>query len=576
MLRDAFARVAETGAPELVLLSGGAGAGKSALVRELLRPIARRRGLYVAAKFEQLERRLPYLTFAQAFGELARDLLVESAEQIAAWRRRLAAAVGPHGALVIELVPDLGLILGPQPVAPALPPHEAEARLRQVLRRLIGAFAAAEHPLALFLDDLQWADAASLALLDELLTGGDTRHVLVIGAYRDAEVGADHPLARAIERLPARGARVQTIELAPLPADELARLVAGTLHATAAEAAPLARLILEKTAGNPFFAIQLLSALHREGAIWFERSTERWRWDTERIRAAGYTDNVIELMRDRLGALPAETQHALEVAACIGSTVERSLLEAVLGGDPEPLLRPAVDEDLLLQVDHGYRFPHDRVHEAAYSLVPELDRPRVHLEIGRQLAAQTAPARAAGGDLRDREPARARRGAAVVARGARVARAARARRRRAGARGDGVRVGAQVLHRRRGAPGGGRPGSGRRAGVRARVPPRRVRLPDRRRADRGARDRRAARPARPLARRAGGGLPPRDRAAADAIPAGRGDRRGARVPAAVRRPLPRPPGLLARSRPSTRRSGGTWTGGRSRSSRRSRSWPIRT
>ena len=213
---------------------------------------------------------IPYLTFAQAFGELARDLLVESAEQIAAWRRRLAAAVGPHGALVLELVPDLGLILGPQPVAPALPPHEAEARLRQVLRRLIGAFAAAEHPLALFLDDLQWADAASLALLDELLTAADTRHVLVIGAYRDAEVGADHPLARAIERLPARGARSQRSSSRRCRGRARAA-VAGTLHATAAEAAPLARLVREKTAGNPFFAIQLLSALHREGAIWFER-----------------------------------------------------------------------------------------------------------------------------------------------------------------------------------------------------------------------------------------------------------------------------------------------------------------
>jgi predicted ATPase/signal transduction histidine kinase len=396
VLREAFARMAETGAPELVLLSGGVGAGKSALVRQLLRPIARHRGLYVAAKFEQLERQIPYLTFARAFGELARDLLVESAEQIAAWRRCLAAAIGPHGALVIELVPDLGLILGPQPVAPELPPHEAVGRLRQVLRRLICAFAAADHPLAIFLDDLQWADAASLALLDELLTAEDTRYVLVIGAYRDAEVSADHPLARMIERLPGRGARVQAVALAPLSADELARLVAGTLHATEAEAAPLARLLHEKTAGNPFFAIQLLSALHREGAIWFERHTERWRWDAERIRTTGYTDNVVELMRERLGALPAETLHALEIAACIGTTAERSVLEAVLRRDPDPLLRAAVDEDLLLRVDHSYRFPHDRVHEAAYSLVPERDRPRVHLEIGRHLAAQTTAAELPG------------------------------------------------------------------------------------------------------------------------------------------------------------------------------------
>ncbi|HWO25848.1 MAG TPA: AAA family ATPase [Kofleriaceae bacterium] len=400
VLREAFARMAETGAPELILLSGGVGAGKSALVRQLLRPIARRRGLYVAAKFEQLERRIPYLTFARAFGELARDLLVESAEQIAAWRRRLAAAIGPHGALVTELVPDLGLILGPQPVPPELPPHEAEGRARQVLRRLIGAFAAADHPLTIFLDDLQWSDAASLALLDELLTSEDTRYVLVIGAYRDAEVGADHPLARAIarmseppsEKIPARDTKIQTIALAPLSADQLVQLVASTLHATEAEAAPLARLVHEKTAGNPFFAIQLLSALHREGAIWFERRAERWCWDAERIRAAAHTDNVIELMRDRLGALPAETRHALEIAACIGATADRSVLEAVLRRDPDPLLQAAVDQDLLLQLDHGYRFPHDRVHEAAYSLVPEADRPRVHLEIGRQLAAQTQPA----------------------------------------------------------------------------------------------------------------------------------------------------------------------------------------
>ncbi|HSK03634.1 MAG TPA: AAA family ATPase, partial [Kofleriaceae bacterium] len=394
-LRAAFERVAESGTPALVLLAGPPGIGKSAVVRELRRTVVRRRGRFIEGKFEQYKRDIPYFTISQALRELALDLLAEGEPGLTPWRLRLAAALGPNGKLIVDLVPQLGLIVGPQPAVPELPLTEGETRLRMVFGRLFAACAAAEHPLAMFIDDMQWADTASLSLVANLMTDVDTRHLLIIGAYRDNEVDASHPMVRAIEQVRQSGAQLHEVVLGPLSEADVGRLVADTVHASPAEAAPLAREVREKTGGNPFFAIQFLTALHHERAIWFDRDAARWRWDVARVRAEGYTDNLAELMRGRLYALPGETQAALQLAASIGSTFDAATLAIAGERDLAPALRPAIEQHLLLEIvradRRSYRFPHDRVHEAAYALVPAPERARIHLELGRRLLARTPP-----------------------------------------------------------------------------------------------------------------------------------------------------------------------------------------
>ncbi|HVH46838.1 MAG TPA: AAA family ATPase [Labilithrix sp.] len=388
-LCEALARVTANGTPELVLVSGYSGIGKSTLVSELHRPIVGRRGIFISGKFEQYKREIPYLTVIQALGELALDLLAEGEPRISAWRERLAQALGPNGKLIADLVPQLGRLMGPQPTVPELPPRNAEVRLHTVFRRLFGALATAEHPLTMFVDDLQWADFASLKLLEDLMGDDEVRDLLVVGAYRDNEVSASHPLIQMLDRVRGSGACVRSIVLGPLSDADVSELVADTLHAPRDETASLAALVSEKTGGNPFFAIQFLTMLHRQGSIWFDHDVSCWRWDVGLIRAEGYTDNVVELMIRKLRGLPAETQKTLELAACIGGTFDADTLAIVCRGDPAPALRSAIEEELLLLTDRTYRFPHDRVQEAAYALIPEDERARVHLEIGRLLSSRT-------------------------------------------------------------------------------------------------------------------------------------------------------------------------------------------
>ena len=390
-LLAAFERVAGTGIPELVLVSGYSGIGKSSLVHELQKPIVRRQGLFVAGKFDQYKRDVPYSTIVQAFRELVLDILVEGEERVAGWRERLQAALGMNGQLIVDVIPQVELLVGRQPHVPEQPPAEAQNRFRMVFRRFIGVFTRKEHPLTLFVDDLQWADPASLALLQDLVTHPDMRSLLVVGAYRDNEVTPAHPLVAAVDSARRAGAHVSDVVVGPLSSEHLTAFMADALHCRPREAEPLAALVREKTAANPFFVIQFLTLLYRQGLIAFDRSAGGWRWDVAKIRAQGYTDNVVELMVGKLRQLPIETQETLELAACIGTSFDAETLAAVCQRDPEAALRRALEEDLLVRLERTYRFPHDRVQEAAYSLIPEDERPTVHLGIGRLLLARTAP-----------------------------------------------------------------------------------------------------------------------------------------------------------------------------------------
>ena len=393
-LLASFNRVVNGGAPELVVVSGYSGIGKSSIVNELQPVLVPPRGLFAAGKFDQYKRDIPYTTLAQAFQRLVRSLLAKSDVELGHWREALREALGPNGQLIVDLVPDLRLIIGEQPPLPELPPQDAQRRFQLVFRRFLSVFATQEHPLALFLDDLQWLDAATLDLLEHLLIQSDVQHLLLIGAYRDNEITSDHPLSHTLDAIRKAGALIHDIVLAPLAREDAAQLMADSLHCDRERTAPLAELVYEKTAGNPFFLIQFLTALVDEGLLSFDHSTAGWSWDLARIRAKEYTDNVADLMVGRLSRLPESTQEILRRLACLGTSADFARLAMVYEDSDEKLrhdLQEALRSELVLVSENSYRFLHDRVQEAAYSLIPETHRAEAHLRIGRLLAAHTPP-----------------------------------------------------------------------------------------------------------------------------------------------------------------------------------------
>jgi PAS domain S-box-containing protein len=386
----AFDRVVAHGTTELVLVSGYSGVGKSSVVNELHKVLVPPRGLFAAGKFDQYKRDIPYATLAQAFQTLIRQILVKSEAEVDQWRVALQEAVGRNGHLIVNLIPEVGFIIGKQAPIPDLPPRDAQNRFQMVFRRFLSAFARPEHPLALFLDDLQWLDIATLDLLERLVTHPEVRHLLLVGAYRDNEVNASHPLTRTLGAIRDAGAKIQEIVLAPLGLDDVGRLGADALHCARDAAHPLAQLVHEKTGGNPFFAIQFFTALADEGLLWFDPVTLAWLWDMNRIRAKSYTDNVVDLMAGKLKRLSATTQQALKQLACLGNAAEVATLALVHGETEEAMhaaLWEAVRAGLILQQESTYKFLHDRIQQAAYSLIPEEHRADVHLGIGRVLLA---------------------------------------------------------------------------------------------------------------------------------------------------------------------------------------------
>ncbi|WNG27718.1 AAA family ATPase [Cystobacter fuscus] len=394
-LLAAFERVARTGRSEWVLVHGYCGIGKSSVVRELHRPVLRRRGFFLGGKFDQLQRDVPYATLAQAIRELVRQLLAGSDAEVADWRRRLLEAWEGNGRALVDLVPQLEQLAGAQPALADVPPTEARNRFNRVFQRFLGIFASVERPLVLFLDDLQWADVASLELLRYLATHPATPPLLVLGAYRDNEVSPSHPLARTLAEARTEGATLGDIHLGPLSLEQTRQLVADAFPGAGDElVVGLSSLVQDKTRGNPFFLLQLLRTLQQDGLV--ERVPEGgWHWDVDGVRAKGYSDNVIDFMAGRLLLLPEPTRRLLRLAACVGNVFPARMLALLSHQEEtqvEQALEPALQEELLARLDTSrYRFSHDRIQQAAHALIPEQEREAVHLRIGRQLLESLSP-----------------------------------------------------------------------------------------------------------------------------------------------------------------------------------------
>jgi predicted ATPase/signal transduction histidine kinase len=381
------------------VVEGWSGIGKTALVEAVADAVRRGRGRWIAGKFDQAVRGVPFGAPIQAFRALVRQLLGESESQLAPVRGAVLDALGANAGVLAEVIPEIVYVIGPQPAPVPLPAAQAQNRLQRVLQRFIAALAQPGRPLVLFLDDLHWADAATLGLLEPLLASDEVRGLLVLGTWRDAEMQAAPLLVRTLASLEAAGRPPRRVALGPLAEDDVAALVADTLSVDVATAAPLARLVRQKTEGNPFFAGQFLQALQREGHLRLDADSGRWTWALDSIAAAPLADDVGELLAHRLGRLAPREQYTLTLAACIGNRFERATLAQVSEQDDlatASQLRDAVGEGLLTAVASeadrpAYAFVHDRVQQAAYALIPGERRAMLHLTVGRLLRPPGSP-----------------------------------------------------------------------------------------------------------------------------------------------------------------------------------------
>ncbi|HEY9683624.1 MAG TPA: AAA family ATPase [Oculatellaceae cyanobacterium] len=390
LLTEAFENVIASDRAQLFLVSGYSGVGKTALVRNLYEPIAREKGFYLSGKFDQFKRDIPFATIVQAFQELIHSLLTESEDQITYWKEKLQTEIGDEIALITRILPQLELLVGKQQELPERPGPAERSRFNSVFKQFIKVFAQRAHPLVLFLDDLQWADSDSLQLIKNLIIEGSGLNLLLIGSFRDNEVGPEHALTRMFSEIAECKAPLPQILLKPLTLADLNGLVSDSLRSTVKQTEPLTKLIFEKTQGNPFFATQFLQMLYLEGLLTFDADIGLWNWDFEQIKLQKYTDNIVDLLLAKLHRLSEGARNILKMAACLGNVgdLETLMLVCQSGDDTEPLLAEAVKAGIILIQKGKYRFLHDRIQQAAYALIDDDLRPFEHLRIGRILFAR--------------------------------------------------------------------------------------------------------------------------------------------------------------------------------------------
>ncbi|NEO18950.1 MULTISPECIES: AAA family ATPase [unclassified Moorena] len=404
-LLAAFERVSQ-GASEIMLVSGYSGIGKSVLIQEVYKPLTRQHGYFISGKFDQFQRNIPYASLIQAFRSLVQQLLTESQAEIHNWREKLQGELGKNGQVIIEFIPEVELIIGPQPPVPELPPSELRNRFNFVFQKFIKIFTQPEHPLVIFLDDLQWADRASLKLIQLLMTAADNKYLFIIGAYRDNEVNDVHPLTQSLEQLEKARVTIKRILLLPLALTDVTQLIVDTFLVDSITAKQLAELIQEKTGGNPFFINEFIKSMYSEGWLYFNYHSHKWEWDIEQIKAQPITDNVVELMIKKVKKIPTATQALLKLAACIGNQFYLKTLAVIYEKSIQETatdLQSALQSGLIVPLSYAYqlveldieglsnqlvveyKFAHDRIQQAVYSLIPKVDTQAVHLGIGKLL-----------------------------------------------------------------------------------------------------------------------------------------------------------------------------------------------
>lgn len=380
------------GKSRLIRIAGPSGSGKSALIARLVRPSIAAGALFAQGKFDQLDRAQPYAAFTQAFDMLLHRLLAESPDEVTRWRKRLLDALSPNGQVLLDLLPNYEKLIGPQTKLPILGLNEAQIRVQLVFRRFVGALARPESPLILFLDDLQWSDSASRSLLELLLSDEGIRNLTVVVAYRDNELGPGHPTSLLFSALESRTPQMPPVELAPLAEQDVVDLVIDSLNVTCAEAAPLAGTIASKTAGNPFFIRQFLLSMARKGLLTHDSRSGKWHWDHAGSAAEQFTDNLADLVAERIVALPSETLRLVQMAACNGNIFETGVIGLISGLTPDEVmarLGPAISDEIIMPLDRyasgaveRFRFQHDRVQQSAYASLAEQSRKQLHARIG--------------------------------------------------------------------------------------------------------------------------------------------------------------------------------------------------
>jgi len=403
-LLSAFERVSK-GSTEMMLVAGYSGVGKTSLVRELHKPIVEKKGYFISGKFDQYKRNIPYSPFIEALQNLAQQLLTETEDQIAEWKSIILAAVGDNGRVITELIPDVELIIGKQPQIAKLSPTESQNRFNYVFQNFVHVFASLDHPLTIFLDDLQWLDLPSLSLIELLVEDKQTKCLLLFGAYRDNEVEASHPLMISLDKLSEQNCLLSTLSLLPLGKRDLTQFVADIIHEEPKSARPLADLCLRKTNGNPFFLNQFINALYQQKLLKFDHKLKAWSWDLEAIKKVNFSDNVVDLMIGEIKRLPANTGLALKIGAAIGMRFNLQLISQVLEKTNQQVatdLWEAIQAGYIISIDEKYdysqidvgsgfeefdndaklQFTHDRIQQAAYSFMDQKQKPEIHFRIG--------------------------------------------------------------------------------------------------------------------------------------------------------------------------------------------------
>ncbi|GAP99219.1 trifunctional serine/threonine-protein kinase/ATP-binding protein/sensor histidine kinase [Leptolyngbya sp. NIES-2104] len=408
MLIAAYDRIAQ-GASEIILVAGVSGMGKTAVIQEVQKPLSKdatkQRGYLIQGKFDQFQRNIPFSAFIQAFRDLIRQLLTESTAQLERWRLKLLRALGENAQVLIEVIPELETILGEQCPASKLTGIAAQNRFNLLLQQFIQVFAQEHHPLVIFLDDLQWADLASLNLMQVLMEDSNKGYLLLIGTYREEEVSIADFLMLTLDKLRQNGTTINTIALTPLEPHHLNQMIAETLNYTSEQATPLTELVYHKTKGNPFFSRQFLKLLYEEKLIQFDLNCGVWNYDLARSQSLMLGHDVVTFMASQLQKLPESTQAVLKLAACIGNSFDLEMLSAIAEQSPnktaanlwaalqEELIFPSDDNYKVFQ-DHSvdpieqsaqYRFAHDQIQQAAYQLIEDNQKPATHLKIGELL-----------------------------------------------------------------------------------------------------------------------------------------------------------------------------------------------